>query len=457
MYENKIQTVLDYIEANVKDDITCEALAALAGFSKSHFLRVFEAYVGYTVMAYIRGRRLHLASHQVGHGDARITDIAFTYNFESHDVFGRAFKRAYGITPESYRRKRFLLPPFHAVILAQHTKGTEAMDKQLPKVSIMTKPAMMLIGIECRMEDGKNSPDLWKQYFDSWQCTFGSIAHLRVEPEKDMDYALTVDRDESGYTYFIGIEVISLDHIPAGTTGRMIPKTKYARFTAVGPVRESMGRTYDYIFKEWFPSMPYQTTAGPIMEHYDMRCATHIGIPPEQHEMDIYIPIEPVLTETKEVVELLPYRAAYYKAVGRKGRKWHQVKKEAFDVMVAWAKSQRFELSELRIRAHNNGGAAEEDFFYEVHIDITGKEVAASNDSRVSLVEREGGLFIAMPALHRMLEPTGQAFCRWFEQQSAYEMTGKWFEEFIVYDGKVKLDTVIRIHFGARRLAGESL
>lgn len=88
-------------------------------------------------------------------------------------------------------------------------------ENNTPKV-IVTKPAMKLIGIECRMEEGLASPDLWKQYFDNWKDTFGSIEHLRVEPEKDMDYALTVDRDESGFTYFIGIEVTSVDHVPPG-------------------------------------------------------------------------------------------------------------------------------------------------------------------------------------------------------------------------------------------------
>ncbi|MBP1994360.1 hypothetical protein [Paenibacillus eucommiae] len=170
--------------------------------------------------------------------------------------------------------------------------------------------------------------------------------------------------------------------------------------------------------------------------------------------MDIYIPIEPVMTETKELIELQPYRAAYYKAVGGKGRKWHQVKKEAFAVMIKWALAQGFDSSDLRIRVHNNGGAAKEEFYYEVHMDIT-EAVSVKGDSQVSLGDCEGGSFVVTPALHRMLEPTSRAFCRWLEQQEMYIMTGKCFEEFLIQDGKVELDTVVRIHFGAKR-AGES-
>ncbi len=450
-YEEKIQSILNYIETHVQEDMACESLAAMAGFSKPHFIRVFEAYTGFPVMSYIRRRRLDLAAERLRHSNDRVADIAYDYGFESHDVFGRAFKRLYGITPNSYRRRRFLLPAFHAVNLAQRRTGDAATMTTKPGMAIVTKPTMKLIGIECRMEDGVPSTDLWKRYFDEWQQTFGAIANVRVDPEMEIDYVLSVDRDESGYTYFIGIEVTSLDVVPPGTSVRLLPRTKYAKFTAVGPVGESIGLTYDYIFKEWFPSSNYQTAAGPIMEHYDMRCATHLGIPPEKHEMDIYIPIEPALSETKEVIELQPYRAAYYKAIGRSGRKWHQVKKEAFDVMIAWTLSQGMDQSELRVRAHNNGGAAEDEFYYEVYIDITGLDVSCTGDSPVRVRNMEGGLFIVTPALHRMLEPTGKAFCEWFNKQKTYNMTGKWFEEYIIHDRKVTLDTLIMVHFGAEK------
>lgn len=450
-YKKTIQSVLDYIEIHIQEDITCESLVELSGFSKSHFLRVFEAYTRSTVMSYVRGRKLHLAAERLKQRIEKVVDIAYDFGFESHDVFGRAFRRTYGITPEKYRTNRFLLPAFHAVNLAQHIEGVVDELEQKPRSEIVTKPAMKLIGIESRIEEGVSSLDLWKKYFDEWQQTFGSISHLRVEPEKEIDYALSVDRDESGYTYFIGVEVTDVEHVPSGTKVRQLPKTKYARFTAIGPVGESIGRTYDYIFREWFPSSPYQTATSPIMEHYDMRCATHLGTPSEKHEMEIYIPIEPVVTETKEIIEIQPYQAAYYKAVGKKGIKWNRVKKEAFDIIITWAFSQGFDQTCLRIRVHNNGNAPDEDFYYEVFMDITGKDVSITEDSPISLIDCEGGLFVATPALHRMLEPTGRAFCKWFEQQERYKMTGKWFEEYFVDEGKITLNTLIKIHYGAKK------
>lgn len=120
--------------------------------------------------------------------------------------------------------------------------------------------------------------------------------------------------------------------------------------------------------------------------------------------------------------------------------------------MIAWTLSQGIDQSNLRIRAHNNGGAPEEDFYYEVYMDVSGIDVSITEDSLISLIDFEGGLFVVTPTLHRMLEPTGEAFCKWFDQQEKYKMTGKWFEEFFIHGGKVTLDTLIRIHFEAKRL-----
>jgi AraC family transcriptional regulator len=395
----------------------------------------------------IRNRRLHKAAKQISKRSERIADIAFDHGFGSHDVFGRAFKRVYGITPENYRKRQLLLTDFPKINLVEK-KNSEVIDSMVATL-IVTKPDIMLIGIERRIGDRGDTPnELWSHYFGTWEETFKDIAGLRIEPEKEIDYALTINRDEEGFTYFIGIEVSSIKHVPPRTVARIIPKTKYAKFTATGPVHESIGRTYDYIWKEWFPTTNYQVTSEPIVEYYDLRCATHLGIPPEQHEMDIYIPIESLLSETKEIVELSPYKAAYYKATGASGKKWHQVKKEAFDVIIEWTRKEGIYQSILPIRARNNGGVDEEDFYYEVFMDIADMDIDATDDKQIQIREIEGGMYIVTPTLHRMLEPTAKSAWDWLNNNADYLQDNyEWFEEFQVKQGKVILDTAIKIHF----------
>ena len=58
MYKDLIQNSLDYIEDNVKCDITAQELSDQAGFSLFHYYRLFQTAVGLPVMQYILRRRL---------------------------------------------------------------------------------------------------------------------------------------------------------------------------------------------------------------------------------------------------------------------------------------------------------------------------------------------------------------------------------------------------------------
>lgn len=44
-------------------------------------------------------------------GQKTITQVAFQYGFESLDVFSRAFRRVYGVTPSEYRKNKGELEP----------------------------------------------------------------------------------------------------------------------------------------------------------------------------------------------------------------------------------------------------------------------------------------------------------------------------------------------------------
>jgi AraC-like DNA-binding protein len=62
-YRACIQASIDYIEEHLKEELTAEGLASIAGFSVYHYSRVFHAYVGKPVMEYIRCRRLAYGCH----------------------------------------------------------------------------------------------------------------------------------------------------------------------------------------------------------------------------------------------------------------------------------------------------------------------------------------------------------------------------------------------------------
>src|SRR5690606_34277089 len=103
-YIDQINRAIDHIEANLCGPLDLEAIAKRAGLSKWHFQRVFRAMVGDTVKEYVAKRRLSLAAMALVSTDMRVIDIALAHEFESHEVFSRAFKRAFGMTPSEFRR-----------------------------------------------------------------------------------------------------------------------------------------------------------------------------------------------------------------------------------------------------------------------------------------------------------------------------------------------------------------
>ena len=86
-----MQKAIDYIEANLTEEIDYEKVAAQSFSSSYHFQRVFSILCGYTLGEYIRLRRLSLAGTELVTGKEKVIDIALKYGYDSPDSFSKAF------------------------------------------------------------------------------------------------------------------------------------------------------------------------------------------------------------------------------------------------------------------------------------------------------------------------------------------------------------------------------
>lgn len=98
----RLQRVIEYIQANLKKEITIEELAAAASLSRFHFSRMFKATTGRSPGRFIGQLRLELAKSLLGAGRS-IADVAHDCRFSSESNFVRSFRRATGRTPGQYR------------------------------------------------------------------------------------------------------------------------------------------------------------------------------------------------------------------------------------------------------------------------------------------------------------------------------------------------------------------
>lgn len=213
-----IQKTLDYIEEHIGEDIAIEELAGIAALSVFYYQRLFSRLVKSPVREYIKLRRLARAAQVLGNKKSRILDIALDYGFGSHETFTRAFKEAYGMTPEQYRENPVFLNQF---VKPDLLLGYVLIDEGVPLISdglvlemnrkILNAPVnfMGLVGnvpIPGQLPVGESTGidvpgEIWKRF----HLEKGHIQ--RIPNGRELGVAYMGDAPEGSFSYFAGAEV----------------------------------------------------------------------------------------------------------------------------------------------------------------------------------------------------------------------------------------------------------
>ena len=290
-YRACIQNSVNEIESRLKEEITVERLAASAGFSPFHFYRIFQAYVGMSVMSYVRYRRLAYAAAELVAGK-RVLDAALDWGFDTHAGFTRAFVKTFGMPPERYRLHgtgRVPAPVDLKQLCDYQLTGGIVME---PK--FITRPAFYVAGYHLRTtsvngENSKAIPAFWQEYMNNGMNTL----HSAFTPVSHNEYGICMDMDmETGeFSYVIGLEVADPASIPEQFHKALVPAATYAVFTTppaeAGGFVASIQGTWAFIYEQWFPSSGYEYASGcSDFELYDERCMPDVG-----QQIDIYIPV----------------------------------------------------------------------------------------------------------------------------------------------------------------------
>ncbi len=290
-YHLMLQQTLVYIDAHLMEEITCEQLAAMNGFSATHFSHVFRFHVGYPVMQYLRLRRLLYAASELG-SNKRIIDIAMDYGFETHSGFSKAFRRYFKCNPETYAQ--------HPVRAIPALPALQNMKEYVPGGIIMeprfiTLPPVTIAGYTLTTTDteGENSisiPAFWTAYL-----TDGRMKRLHSEgflsAHAEYGVCFPVNSETGTFDYMIGVIPKEGAHISEEYDVRTIPAATYAVFSSPASVREafvpSIQGTWQFIYNEWFPACGYEYAPGCVdFELYDERCMGDKDL-----VCDIYIPV----------------------------------------------------------------------------------------------------------------------------------------------------------------------
>lgn len=103
----KMKLIMKYIETNYMNKITIADIAAEVGLSQSHFMKYFKNTMGTSFIDYLNEYRLTMASRLLLSSDATVLNISEEVGFDNLSYFNRSFKKRFGQTPSTYRKRKF--------------------------------------------------------------------------------------------------------------------------------------------------------------------------------------------------------------------------------------------------------------------------------------------------------------------------------------------------------------
>lgn len=97
-FDSQIASILQYINHNLKEDLSIETLSARYYVSKYHLMRKFKQETGYTLHNYIVNKRLLMARTLISNG-MPVTKAAQESGFAEYSTFSRAYRKQFKTNP----------------------------------------------------------------------------------------------------------------------------------------------------------------------------------------------------------------------------------------------------------------------------------------------------------------------------------------------------------------------
>jgi len=280
-YIDSLEKALNYIENNLNNEIDLAALAKEAGYSLYHFQRIFKGAVGDSVKEYIRKRRITEAAKEIANTKKPIIDIGVKYGYQSREAFTRAFEKEYGRNPSEIRKEGLFYhirePMTIDYLMFEYARRKEGMKPALRRL-----PERLIVGKKYEMEaDGSN----YQRIPLLWQTWYKDKAWMQIENVRyDGEYlGICIPSDGDKFVYMIGCEVNSFNNVPKNMTTHRLEPSFYAVFRTIGPITESVQKTWDYIYAIWLNESKYRYVGTHDIEAYYYHQGELVA--------DLYVPI----------------------------------------------------------------------------------------------------------------------------------------------------------------------
>ena len=281
-WTNAIQSAINFMEQHITENISAEDVANHVHISSFYFQKGFRMLCGFSVIEYIRNRRLALAGGDLATTDIKIIDIAMKYGYDSPDSFTKAFTRFHGVSPTMVRKEDVMIKTFAPLKLEISLKGGYFMNYK-----IIDKESFTVLGVskEFNYENCKQEiPLFWQRHYEEGNGKYVcGMFGINIDEKMGND----------SFEYLIADLYDSKMEIPEGFVTRTIPAFTWAVFSCVGPMPTALQDVSTKIISEWLPALKeYEFAAGYCVEMYDAPDKYPNGTQDENYHTEIWIPIQ---------------------------------------------------------------------------------------------------------------------------------------------------------------------
>jgi AraC family transcriptional regulator len=268
-----------YIENHLGEALRLDDVARSCGLSKFHLTRAFGSVTGFSVMGYVRARRLSEAARILARDGGDILAVALDAGYGSHEAFTRAFREQFGTTPEAVRAGS----PVDQLKLLEPLRMTSNTTPTVEPVRFHDGRAMRFAGFSKHFKFSEISeiPSLWQRFIPH-------IGHIPGEqPSGAWGVSYVETRDENGFDYMAGVEIAEGSDPGSDLKTLSFPALQYAVFIHdkhVSEMNSSMQSLFDWAARAGFS----HAEPGLILERYTEEFNGETGL----GGMEIWLPVK---------------------------------------------------------------------------------------------------------------------------------------------------------------------
>jgi AraC family transcriptional regulator len=302
VYVDRMHRVSEYIDQHLDQYLDLETLAGVAHFSPFHFHRLFSAWMGETLGAYLRRRRCEVAATRLlAQPRLAVLQIALGVGFGSAEALTHAFNARFGCSPTSWRLQQSESHPGKSNLDQANRKADQVLQEESGKngasSSTSTETSMQVEVIERKPTPiaylrhvgpyGEPIGAFWQTQVYPWMVTNGLLGQARYGISHDDPKVTAAEQCR----YDAGCE-IPANFVATGNAHRtVIPGGKYAALSFKGVVAE-FPPAWDALLRDWLPSSGLQLDSRPMFEYYpvDSRYDPATGV----LECKLCVPVMPL-------------------------------------------------------------------------------------------------------------------------------------------------------------------